>query len=180
MNCLDYQELLVDWLEGALPHEEHAAVSAHVARCGECQAEVEEWRSVFNALRRALRHPYPVAAYTELQEAIEPVPLTPWERVSPAITHLAAAASVAVVAATAAVTGPNAANMSSEAALSALSHSEWGQAVVRQREQLAEVSAWLDGAGASVAPSEDPEAPPLDDAPFTDNQYSQSGDTFKA
>lgn len=180
MNCSDYQELLVDWLDGALPYEEHAAVSAHVAHCGECQAEVDEWQSVFGALRRALRHPYPVAAYTELQEAIEPVPLTPWERVSPAITHLAAAASVAVVAATAAVTGPNAANMSSEAALGALSHSEMGQTVVRQREQLAEVYGWLDGAGSFAAASEDPQVPPTDDAPFTDNQYSQSGDAFQA
>ncbi|MFP4171594.1 MAG: anti-sigma factor family protein, partial [Candidatus Hydrogenedentota bacterium] len=178
MNCLDYQELLVDWLDGALPHDEHVAVSAHVAQCADCQAEVDEWRAVFGALRRALRHPYPVAAYTPLQEAIEPVPLTPWERVSPAITHLAAAASVAVIAATAAVTGPTAANMSSQAALGALSHSEWGQAVVQRREQLAEVSAWLDGAGSSVAPSEDTQLPPADDAPLAGNQYSQSGDGF--
>ena len=180
MNCLDCQEALVDWLDGALPFHEHLAVSAHVAHCEDCQAEVNEWRAVFGALRRALRHPYPVAAYMPLQEAIEPVPLTRWEHASPALTRLAAAAGIAAITVTGLMTGPDVVKASGDAALSALSHSETGHALVRQREQLAEVYAWLDGAGSSAAPSEDPEAPPRDSVALIENRYSQSSDVFRA
>ena len=177
MNCLHYQELLVDWLDGVLPSGEHMAVSAHVAHCEDCQAEVDEWRAVFAALRRALRHPYPVAAYSPLQEAIEPVPLSPWEHASPALTRLAAAAGIAAIAATGLMTGSNAVKAPEDAALDVFSQTETGQAVARQREHLAEVYVWLDGTERSVAPSE---ASPPDEAPFAGNRYSQSGDFFLA
>jgi hypothetical protein len=46
MNCEKCQDLLSDFLDGALGHAEHAAVGAHLAACPACDAA----RSDFNAI----------------------------------------------------------------------------------------------------------------------------------
>jgi anti-sigma factor RsiW len=45
MNCRTIVELVTDYLEGALPAEERAAIEAHLAGCDGCAAHLEQMRT---------------------------------------------------------------------------------------------------------------------------------------
>jgi hypothetical protein len=53
MNCEKCQELLSDFLDGALGHAEHAAVGAHVAGCDACAAAREDFHAIIAVARDA-------------------------------------------------------------------------------------------------------------------------------
>lgn len=46
MNCEHAAELLPDYLQGSLSHQQTALVEAHVASCAECSEEVSLWRKL--------------------------------------------------------------------------------------------------------------------------------------
>jgi anti-sigma factor RsiW len=51
--CVSGVELLMDYLEGALPVDLRAAVDAHVAGCPRCTAFVESYRATPRIFREA-------------------------------------------------------------------------------------------------------------------------------
>jgi anti-sigma factor RsiW len=51
--CVSGVELLMDYLEGVLPADVHAALEAHVARCARCAAFVASYRATPRILREA-------------------------------------------------------------------------------------------------------------------------------
>jgi anti-sigma factor RsiW len=51
--CLSGVELLMDYLEGALPPDVHAALDDHVAGCARCVAFVASYRATPRILREA-------------------------------------------------------------------------------------------------------------------------------
>jgi len=51
--CLSGVELLMDYLEGALPPDVHAALDHHVAGCARCVAFVASYRATPRILREA-------------------------------------------------------------------------------------------------------------------------------
>lgn len=53
VSCASGVELLMDYLEGALPAETVAALEAHVAGCPRCQAYVDSYRETPRILRNA-------------------------------------------------------------------------------------------------------------------------------
>ena len=57
--CLSGVELLMDFLEGVLPADVHAALEAHVASCPRCAAFVESYRATPRILRDATATPLP-------------------------------------------------------------------------------------------------------------------------
>ncbi len=48
--CIELVELLTDYLEGALPPDEVAAVEAHLARCASCRRYLDQMRVTIAAL----------------------------------------------------------------------------------------------------------------------------------
>ncbi len=48
--CIELVELLTDYLEGALPPDEAAAVEAHLRDCPPCQAHLARMRATIAAL----------------------------------------------------------------------------------------------------------------------------------
>jgi len=57
--CMSGVELLMDYLEGVLPADVHAALEAHVAGCPRCAAFVESYRATPRILRDATATPLP-------------------------------------------------------------------------------------------------------------------------
>ena len=51
--CMSGVELLMDYLEGVLPPDVHAALEAHVAGCAKCAAFVASYRETPRILRDA-------------------------------------------------------------------------------------------------------------------------------
>jgi anti-sigma factor RsiW len=51
--CMSGVELLMDFLEGVLPADVHAALEAHVAGCPRCAAFVASYRETPRILREA-------------------------------------------------------------------------------------------------------------------------------
>ena len=51
--CVSGVELLMDYLEGVLPADLHAALDEHVAGCPRCAAFVESYRATPRILRDA-------------------------------------------------------------------------------------------------------------------------------
>lgn len=58
MNCEKCQNLLSDFLDGALPGGEHALVSAHLEACAACAAAREEFLALIGAAAEAHEHLY--------------------------------------------------------------------------------------------------------------------------
>ena len=58
MNCEKCQNLLSDFLEGALPHGEQAAVGAHLDSCPACAAARADFLSIMGAAAEAHEHLY--------------------------------------------------------------------------------------------------------------------------
>ena len=50
MNCTEYKELLVAYVEGLLEDSEKQAVVEHLKDCSSCRSEVEELRSLHDRL----------------------------------------------------------------------------------------------------------------------------------
>ena len=61
---------LADLAEGALPRAEAARVSRHVLACGECRAELESWRALYNGLARLPRPAVPVDLRWRILQAV--------------------------------------------------------------------------------------------------------------
>lgn len=57
--CASGVELLMDYLEGALPPDLHTALEEHVAGCPRCAAFVESYREAPRILREATRATLP-------------------------------------------------------------------------------------------------------------------------
>jgi anti-sigma factor RsiW len=50
LSCQELVELVTDYLEGALPSEEHTRFEEHIRRCTGCGAYVEQMRVMIEAL----------------------------------------------------------------------------------------------------------------------------------
>lgn len=50
LACRELVELLTDYLEGALPPDEAAAVDAHLAGCDACRTYLQQLRATIEAL----------------------------------------------------------------------------------------------------------------------------------
>lgn len=57
--CISGVELLMDFLEGVLPPDLHAALEAHVSGCERCAAFVASYRETPRILRDATATPLP-------------------------------------------------------------------------------------------------------------------------
>jgi hypothetical protein len=76
MNCEKCQELLSDFLDGALGHREHASMSAHLAACPDCAAARDEFHAIIGAartMRESLHAPADEGAmWLHVRNAVEP------------------------------------------------------------------------------------------------------------
>lgn len=50
MDCIELVELLTDYLDGALPTDEAAAIDAHLRICAACRAYLAQFRATIAAL----------------------------------------------------------------------------------------------------------------------------------
>jgi anti-sigma factor RsiW len=57
--CISGVELLMDFMEGVLPPDLHAALEAHVAGCERCASFVASYRETPRILRDATTTPLP-------------------------------------------------------------------------------------------------------------------------
>ncbi len=71
MNCKDIYELLIAYLDGEVSMEERANIEAHLHRCPQCRAELEELSATQSGLRNALK---------VTSEEVSPSPQA-WEKV---------------------------------------------------------------------------------------------------
>ncbi len=94
MNCEKCQELLSDFLDGALNHSEHAAVGAHVASCPACAVAREDFHSIIAAARdargRLFAPPDERALWLRVRNTIE-AELNEQQRVAAAVASASAA-----------------------------------------------------------------------------------------
>lgn len=65
--CVSGVELLMDYLEGVLPADLHAALDEHVAGCSRCAAFVASYRATPRILREATAATLPVELEASLQ-----------------------------------------------------------------------------------------------------------------
>jgi anti-sigma factor RsiW len=65
--CVSGVELLMDYLEGVLPADLHAALDAHVAGCSRCAAFVTSYREAPRILRDATAATLPADLEASLQ-----------------------------------------------------------------------------------------------------------------
>ena len=59
ITCVSGVDLLMDYLEGILPPDVHAALEGHVAGCPRCAAFVVSYREAPRILREATEAPFP-------------------------------------------------------------------------------------------------------------------------
>jgi predicted anti-sigma-YlaC factor YlaD len=52
LSCRELVELVTDYLEGALPGDEHARVDGHLDRCQGCRTYVEQMRQTIELTGR--------------------------------------------------------------------------------------------------------------------------------
>ena len=55
--CREFVELVTDYLEGALPEDEHARFEAHLAECDGCAGDLEDMRRLVGSLQDAPEPP---------------------------------------------------------------------------------------------------------------------------
>lgn len=65
--CVSGVELLMDYLEGVLPADLHAALEEHVAGCARCAAFVASYRETPRILREASAAPLPADVEASLK-----------------------------------------------------------------------------------------------------------------
>lgn len=69
MACIELVELLTDYLEGALPPDEAAAIGAHLATCPPCRVNLAQLQATIDALGRIPQQTLPETAYDTLLSA---------------------------------------------------------------------------------------------------------------
>ena len=69
--CLTGVELLMDYLEGVLPTDVHAALEAHVAGCARCAAFVASYRATPRILREATAATLPADVEASLKTFVQ-------------------------------------------------------------------------------------------------------------
>jgi anti-sigma factor RsiW len=67
LTCRDGAELLMDYLEGALPDDVRAAVDAHLAACPKCVAFTRAYRETPRILRESTAFEIPDGLVDSLQ-----------------------------------------------------------------------------------------------------------------
>ncbi len=67
--CIELVELLTDYLEGALPADEVAAVDAHLETCSACRTYLAQMRATIQALGAVPVETLPDEAYDTLLAA---------------------------------------------------------------------------------------------------------------
>jgi anti-sigma factor RsiW len=67
--CVELVELLTDYLEGALPPDEVAAVEAHLETCAKCSTYLDQMRATIRALGSVPVDTLPDEAYDTLLTA---------------------------------------------------------------------------------------------------------------
>lgn len=67
--CIELVELLTEYLEGALPPDEVAAIDAHLERCPPCQVYLAQMRATIAALGSVPVETLPDHAYDDLVTA---------------------------------------------------------------------------------------------------------------
>jgi anti-sigma factor RsiW len=50
MNCKKASEITSDYIDGCLPHHAQSEYEAHISRCAECAAELDEMRRMLSSL----------------------------------------------------------------------------------------------------------------------------------
>lgn len=75
MNCEKCQDLLSDYLDGALDNAEHAMVSAHLDSCAYCEAAREEFLLIIGAAYESREHlyapPNEYALWRRIRDSVE-------------------------------------------------------------------------------------------------------------
>jgi predicted anti-sigma-YlaC factor YlaD len=66
MDCHQLVEAITDYLEGALPAEERAALDEHLAVCMDCRTYLEQMRQTIRLAGRLTEASIPVAGRDEL------------------------------------------------------------------------------------------------------------------
>ena len=46
VDCIDFVERITDYLDGAIPERDRAAIDRHLAACADCTRALEQWRTV--------------------------------------------------------------------------------------------------------------------------------------
>lgn len=72
--CVELVELLTDYLEGALPPDEVAAVEAHLDLCSACRTYLEQMRTTIAALGSVPVETLSESAYDDLLAAFRERP----------------------------------------------------------------------------------------------------------
>jgi anti-sigma factor RsiW len=67
--CIELVELLTDYLEGALPPDEVAAVEAHLETCAKCRTYLAQIRATIQALGSVSVETLPDEAFDSLLTA---------------------------------------------------------------------------------------------------------------
>jgi anti-sigma factor RsiW len=68
--CMSGVELLMEYMEGALPSEVRAAIEAHVAGCPRCEAFIASYRETPRIVRDATRIEMPAGLEASLLAAL--------------------------------------------------------------------------------------------------------------
>ena len=69
--CSDLTQLLLDFVEGHLPPETHAALQQHLTGCGECVAIVRTYESTRSLLRSLTDADLPPELRTRLRAFLD-------------------------------------------------------------------------------------------------------------
>lgn len=65
MSCTQYEDLILEYCEGALGAEERSRVEAHLCECPECRSFFEMQRELDQTLLRAIGKPAPSPAFKQ-------------------------------------------------------------------------------------------------------------------
>ncbi len=65
MPCIEYEDLILEYCEGALGAGEFSRAEAHLAACPECRSFFELQRELDHALARVVGKPAPSAAFRQ-------------------------------------------------------------------------------------------------------------------
>lgn len=66
LSCQELVELVTDYLEGALPPEEHVRFDEHIGSCNGCRAYLEQMRTTIGLVGRLS----PAAVTPEAEQAL--------------------------------------------------------------------------------------------------------------
>jgi anti-sigma factor RsiW len=66
MNCKEFVELVTEYLEGALPPNEHERFEAHLAACDRCPNYLDQMRQTIHLVGTLTEKSIPAEASSEL------------------------------------------------------------------------------------------------------------------